>query len=218
MTCFRSGVLIAALTALFMAVDYFIGGQTGSFIALAVALGASLFAHYKMILSMQDTREIDRGAAPDLFNMVSRLAQLAGSPMSRPCIIDTDQPDAFAIGRKPQNSAVAEPSGQLRRFNADEVAGVVARELAQVALRDTLTMATTATLAGAISRRSQFGLFFGGGNSRNNPLGGAGVLLMSLLCHSRQPWCRWQCAGRANTRPIAAAPKSRSSRWRWPWH
>ena len=181
---FRTGVLIAALTALFMVVGYFIGGQTGMFIALAVALGTNLFAYWnadKMVLSMQNAREIDRGAAPELFDMVGRLAQRAGLPMPKVYIIDTDQPNAFATGRNPQNAAVAVSSGLLRRLNANEVASVVAHELAHVRHRDTLTMTITTTLAGAISMLAQFGLFFGGGNNRNNPLGGVGALLMVFL-------------------------------------
>jgi heat shock protein HtpX len=113
--------------------------------------------------------------------MVATLAQRAGLPMPKLYIIDTDQPNAFATGRNPQNAAVAVSSGLLRRLNPDEVAAVVSHELTHVKNRDTLTMTITATLAGAISMLAQFGLFFGGGNRRDNPLGGVGALLMVFL-------------------------------------
>jgi heat shock protein HtpX len=180
----RTGFLIAALTALFMIVGYFIGGTTGIAIAFVVALGTNLFAYWnadKMVLSMQNAREIDAESAPDLFHMVGGLAQRAGLPMPRVYIIDTDQPNAFATGRNPQNAAVAVSSGLLRRLAPNEVAGVVAHELTHIKNHDTLTMTITATLAGAISMLAQFGLFFGGGNNRNNPLGGVGALLMVFL-------------------------------------
>jgi heat shock protein HtpX len=180
----RTGVLIAALTALFMVVGYFIGGQTGIFIALVVALGTNLFAYWnadKMVLSMQNAREVDPQSAPDLFRMVEELARRAGLPMPRVYIIDTEQPNAFATGRNPENAAVAVSTGLLRTLNADELAGVISHELTHIRNRDTLTMTITATLAGAISMLAQFGLFFGGGNRRDNPLGGIGALLMVFL-------------------------------------
>jgi heat shock protein HtpX len=180
----RTGVLIAALTALFMAVGYFIGGQTGMFIALVVAAGTNLFAYWnsdKMVLAMQGAVEIDPRRAPDLYRMVETLSQRAGIPTPRIYVIETAQPNAFATGRNPQNAAVAVSSGLLNTLGADEVAGVIAHELAHIRNRDTLTMTVTATLAGAISMLAQFGLFFGGGNNRDNPLGGIGALLMVFL-------------------------------------
>jgi heat shock protein HtpX len=180
----RTGVLIAALTALFMAVGYFIGGQSGMLIAFVVALGTNLFAYWnadKMVLRMQNAREVDPRQAPELYRMVETLAGRAGLPTPRVYVIETEQPNAFATGRNPQNAAVAVSSGLLRMLNQDELAGVIAHELTHIRNRDTLTMTITATLAGAISMLAQFGLFFGGGNRRDNPLGGVGALLMVFL-------------------------------------
>jgi heat shock protein HtpX len=153
-------------------------------IAFLVALGMNVFAYWnsdKMVLSMQNAHEVDPQQAPDLYRMVETLAGRAGLPTPRVYIIDTDQPNAFATGRNPQNAAVAVSSGLLRTLNQDELAGVIAHELTHVRNRDTLTMTITATLAGAISMLAQFGLFFGGGNRRDNPLGGVGALLMVFL-------------------------------------
>ena len=180
----RTGVLIAAMTALFMVVGYFIGGQTGIFIALLVAAGTNLFAYWnadKMVLSMQGAVEVDPRQAPDLSRMVETLAARAGIPTPKLYVIETAQPNAFATGRNPQNAAVAVSSGLLNTLGPDEVAGVIAHELDHIKNRDTLTMTITATLAGAISMLAQFGLFFGSGNNRNNPLGGIGALLMVFL-------------------------------------
>ena len=180
----RTGVLIAAMTALFMAVGYFIGGQSGMLIAFGVAAVTNLFAYWnadKMVLAMQGAVEVDPRRAPDLYRMVETLAQRAGIPTPKVYVIETAQPNAFATGRNPQNSAVAVSSGLLNTLSSDEVAGVIAHELAHIKNRDTLTMTVTATLAGAISMLAQFGLFFGGGNNRENPLGGIGALLMVFL-------------------------------------
>lgn len=180
----RTSVLIAALTALFMGVGFLLGGRSGMFIALAVALVTNFIGYWnadKMVLSMQGAREVDPRAAPDLYRMVEGLAQRAGIPMPRVYLIDTDQPNAFATGRDPAHGAVAVSTGLLRTLEPREVAGVIAHELAHIRNRDTLTMTITATLAGAISMLAQFGLFFGNGNSRDNPLGPIGVIASVIL-------------------------------------
>ena len=124
---------------------------------------------------------VERARVPELYDMVDALAQRAGIPTPKVYVINTDQPNAFATGRNPQNAAVAVSTGLLRNLETREVAGVIAHELAHIRSRDTLTMTITATFAGAISMLAQFGLFFGGGNNRDNPLGGIGALLMVFL-------------------------------------
>lgn len=180
----RTSVLLAALTAIFMAVGYFVGGQSGMLIALGFAVVTNLFAYWnsdKMVLRMQNAVEVDPRTQPDLYNTVEALAQRAGIPMPRLYVINTEQPNAFATGRNPQNAAVAVSAGLLRYLEPREVAAVVAHELGHIRSRDTLTMTITATVAGAISMLAQFGLFFGRGNSRDNPLGPIGVLIAVIV-------------------------------------
>src|SRR5690349_21338757 len=180
----RTGVLLAVMTAIFMAVGYFIGGTSGMMIAFGVAVVMNLFAYWnsdKMVLGVQGARPVDPNSAPELYQMVERLARNAGLPMPKVYLINTQQPNAFATGRNPENAVVAVSSGLLQALEPREVAAVIAHELAHIRSRDTLTMTVTATLAGAISMLAQFGLFFGGGNNRDNPLGGIGALLMVFL-------------------------------------
>ncbi len=180
----RTAMLLAALTALFMAAGWLLGGRGGMMIALLVAVGMNLFAYWnadKMVLRMHNAREVDARTAPDFYNLVARLAEQAQLPMPRVYVIDTDQPNAFATGRNPQNAAVAATTGLLSRLSAEEVAGVMAHELAHVRNRDTLIMTITATIAGALSMLANFGLFFGSGDNRNNPLGFIGVILTVIL-------------------------------------
>jgi heat shock protein HtpX len=180
----RTALLLAALTGLFLAVGYLIGGQGGMIIALVVALGMNFFAYWnsdKLVLRMHGAQEVDAGTAPRLFNIVQELTRRAGLPMPRLYLMQTPQPNAFATGRNPENAAVAVTTGLLDRLNEQEIAGVIAHELAHVRNRDTLTMTITATLAGAIGMLAQFGMFFGGSRDRNNPLGIIGVLLAMIL-------------------------------------
>ncbi|HVO14699.1 MAG TPA: zinc metalloprotease HtpX [Alphaproteobacteria bacterium] len=181
---FRTALLLAALTALFLGIGYLLGGQGGMVIALVVALGMNLFAYWnsdRMVLGMYGARQVDRQSAPGLYGIVEQLADRAQLPMPKVYIIENDQPNAFATGRNPENAAIAATTGLLRTLSPDEIAGVLAHELGHVKNRDTLTMTITATIAGAIGMLANFALFFGGGDNRNNPLGIVGAILMMIL-------------------------------------
>jgi heat shock protein HtpX len=177
MNYFRTALLLAGLTALFMGVGYLIGGSGGAMIALLVAGAMNIFAYWnsdKAVLSMTGAQEIDARTAPDLFNIVHELSQRAGLPMPRVYLMDNPQPNAFATGRNPENAAVAVTTGLLQHLSREEIAGVIAHELAHVKNHDTLIMTITATFAGAISMLAQFGMFFGGNRDNNN--GGMGII------------------------------------------
>jgi heat shock protein HtpX len=182
MNSLRTGVLLAGLTGLFLAVGFMLGGEAGLVIAFVLALAINAFAYWnsdKLVLRMYGAREVGEGDAPSLVRLVRQLAEQADLPMPKVYVMENDQPNAFATGRNPDNAAVAVTQGLLGRLSQEETAGVLAHELAHIKNRDTLTMTVTATLAGAISMLANFGLFFGG--SRNNPLGFVGVLLIAIL-------------------------------------
>jgi len=180
---FRTTLLLAAITALFMAIGFMLGGTAGIVIALVVAGALNLFAYWnsdRMVLSMYGAKEVDRRTAPGFYGIVEQLAANAGLPMPRVYIIENPQPNAFATGRNPENAAVAATTGLLDRLSHEEVAGVMAHELAHVRNRDTLIQTITATIAGAIGMLANFAFFFGG-SSRNNPFGIIGVLLVMIF-------------------------------------
>jgi len=133
------------------------------------------------VLAMHDAHAVDETATPDLVQLVQDLARRAGLPMPRVYVMDNPQPNAFATGRNPEHAAVAVTTGLLQMLSREEVAGVIAHELAHVKNRDTLTMTITATIAGAISMLAQFGLFFGGHRDSNNGLGTIGTVVMAIL-------------------------------------
>jgi heat shock protein HtpX len=184
MNYLRTAILLAGMTALFMGVGYLIGGSGGAVIALFVAAGMNLVSYWnadKLVLAMHDAHEVDERTAPELVHIVRELAQRAGLPMPRVYIMDNPQPNAFATGRNPQHAAVAATTGLLQMLSREEIAGVLAHELAHVRNRDTLTMTITATIAGAISMLAQFGLFFGGNRDNNSGLGLVGTLVMVIV-------------------------------------
>ncbi len=184
MNMMRTAMLIAGLTALFMAVGYLVGGQSGMLIAFAVAAAMNVFGYWnadRMVLSMYGAREVDERSAPQYYRIVRDLAARANLPMPKVYIIDSPQPNAFATGRNPQNAAVAASAGLLQALSADEVAGVMAHELAHVKNHDTLTMTITATLAGAISMLANFAFFFGGHRDERSPFGVIGAIAAALL-------------------------------------
>jgi heat shock protein HtpX len=183
MSTLRTFILLAGMTALFIGVGFMIGGEQGMAIAFAIAIAMNVFAYWnsdKMVLSMYGAKEVDRTSAPEFYGLVEDLARKAQLPMPKVYIMDEAQPNAFATGRNPENAAVAATSGLLEILSREEVAGVMAHELAHVKNRDTLIMTITATIAGAISMLANFAFFFGG-HSRNNPLGMVGTLLLMIL-------------------------------------
>src|ERR1700733_3224146 len=184
MNTLRTGVLMAALTGLFLAVGALIGGGTGMMIAFAMALAMNLFAYWnsdKVLLSMYGARQVDASSAPDLYHLVERLAAQAQLPMPKVFITENPQPNAFATGRDPEHAAVCVTTGLLGQVNQEELAGVLAHELGHVKHRDTLTMTITAVMAGAISMLANMAFFMGGSRDRNNPLGFVGMILVMVL-------------------------------------
>jgi heat shock protein HtpX len=182
----KTAILLAGLTALFGIVGLALGGEQGMLIALLFAGGMNIFAYWnsdKVILRMHNAREIGPADAPRLYAMTKTLAQRAGLPMPKLYVIEEDQPNAFATGRNPENAAVAVNTGLLTLLSEEEVAGVVAHELAHIRNRDTLIMTVTATIAGAISMLAQFGFFFRGGQgeSRPNPIIMIAMLILAPL-------------------------------------
>ena len=165
MNMVKTTMLLAALTALFMALGFTIGGSGGAMIALVIALGMNLFTFWnadRIVLGMHGAREVDARNCPEFVGLVHGLARRAGLPLPRVYIIDSPHPNAFATGRDPAHAAVAATTGLLGMLNRDEIEGVMAHELAHVRHRDTLIMTMTATIAGAISMLANFGMFFGG--------------------------------------------------------
>lgn len=168
MNMLKTTMLLAALTALFMALGFTFGGRGGAILALLVAAGMNLFTFWnadKIVLKMHNAREVDASTGGDFYQMVAHLAQRAELPMPKVYVIDSDSPNAFATGRNPDNAAVAATSGLINMLSRDEVEGVMAHELAHVKNRDTLIMTMVATIAGAISMLANFGIFFRGRNS-----------------------------------------------------
>jgi heat shock protein HtpX len=184
MSYFRTAILLAALTALFMGIGYLIGGQAGMVIALLVAGGMNLFAYWnsdKMVLRMYGARAVDARSAPELYALVEQLASAAGIPMPNVYVMENPQPNAFATGRNPEHAAVAVTTGLLNTVSREELAGVIAHELGHIKNRDTLLMTITATIAGAISMLANFSFMLGGRSNSNNNIGLVGSLALLIL-------------------------------------
>ena len=179
MNMLKTTMLLAALTALFMALGYTLGGSGGAVISLLVAAGMNLFTYWnadKIVLKMHNAREVDAQSEPNFYGLVANLARRANMPMPRVYIVDNPNPNAFATGRNPENAAVAATTGLLSMLSRDEVEGVMAHELAHVKNRDTLIMTMVATIAGALSMLANFGLFF-----RDSERNGLATLLAVLI-------------------------------------
>jgi len=183
----KTAVLLGLLTLIFIGMGSLIGGREGLVVAFLVALAMNAFALWKsdsLVLRMHGAQEVEPADAPEYYGIVKDLAARADLPMPRVCIMNQPQPNAFAAGRSPSNATVCASTGLLETLSPEEVAGVMAHELAHVKNRDTLTMTVAATIGGAISMLAQwlqFSMIFGGGRRNSNWLGTLVAMLVAPM-------------------------------------
>lgn len=183
----KTAVLMAGMTAFVGFIGQMVGGQGGMLVALLIAGAMNVWMWFnsdKAVLKHYNALPVDMTTSPKLVGMIEILARNAGLPMPKVYVIENDQPNAFATGRDPQNSAVAITTGLMQRLTGDEIAGVMAHELAHIKNRDTLIMTVTATLAGALSMLANFAMFFGGGENRPHPIVGILIMIFAPLAAS----------------------------------
>lgn len=181
----KTGMLFFVMTALILGAGWLIGRQQGVIYALFVA-GAMNFIGYffshKIALASMHAQEV--GPDHELYQIVADLARWAGMPMPRVYVSPLAAPNAFATGRNPRNAAVCATAGLLQVLDREEVAGVMAHELAHVRHRDILLQSVAATLAGAISVLGYMFMFGGGRRSEGgggHPIAGLLVLILGPL-------------------------------------
>jgi heat shock protein HtpX len=183
---FKTGLLLAVLTAMLVLIGGAIGGQQGMVIAFVIALVMNFVSYWfsdKMVLAAYGAQPIDEAAAPRLYAIVRRLATRADIPMPRVYLVPSETPNAFATGRSPQHAVVAVTEGIMRILDEEELEGVLAHELSHVKNRDVLISTIAATLAGAITylaHMAQWAAMFGG-RSRDDEEGGSNPIAMILL-------------------------------------
>ena len=180
-------LLLAALTGLLVMMGGALGGAYGAGVGFAIALAMNFGSYWfsdKIALKMAGAREVAYTEAPQLHNMVARLAQHAGLPKPRVAIVESDAPNAFATGRNPANGLVAVTTGIMRILNERELAAVLAHELGHIKNRDILISSIAATIGGAITMIAQMGqwaMIFGGFSRSDDEEEGAGSGMLGGL-------------------------------------
>ena len=188
----KTGVLLATITGLFVVIGSAIGGMGGMVIAFLLAMAMNMGAWWfsgSLALKMSGAQAVSEQEQPELHAMVAQLAQRANIPKPGVYIMDTAMPNAFATGRSPANGAVAVTTGLMQLLTRDELAGVVAHELAHIKHRDTLISSVAATVAGAVTMiadMAMWAMIFGGLGGSDEEEGGGladmvgGVLMIFL--------------------------------------
>ena len=183
----RTTILLAVMTGLILWIGQMLGGRQGMIIALVFAAGMNFFSYWysdKLVLRMYRASEATPAQAPELYETVGRLTRQAGLPMPRLFVIPQPAPNAFATGRNPQHAVVAVTEGLLKIMDRDELAGVLAHELAHVKNRDILIGSIAATMAGAVmllATMARWSAIFGGIGGRDDEGGGGGIIGLIAL-------------------------------------
>lgn len=180
-------VLMAGLTALFIAIGGALGGQSGMLMTLVLAGVMNFIMYYassSIVLRMYGAKIVTAQEAPELYQMVDELRQRAGLPMPTVAIAPHAQPNAFATGRNAEHAVVCVTQGLMSLVSRDELRGVIAHELAHIRNRDMLLQTVVATVAGAISNLANFALFFGSAqhdDEGGNPAAGIAMALLAPI-------------------------------------
>lgn len=179
---FRTTLLMATLTGLLVGIGAVVGGPDMALTFLIVALGINLISWFfsdKIAIKMSGAKPVTEEQAPGLYQMVRELCTRADLPMPSLYVIPQEQPNAFATGRNPKNSAVAVTAGIMKRLSEDELRGVIAHELAHIRNRDVLLQSVASAIGGAITYIAYMLLWFGDEDS--GPLGLVAAFAMVLL-------------------------------------
>jgi heat shock protein HtpX len=184
---FKTAALLTAMTVVLVLIGRFVAGPSGMVVAFMFAASMSLGSYWfsdKIALAMNGAKEVAEAEAPELHRVVQRVASEASLPKPRVYVVESDTPNAFATGRDPRHAAVAVTTGIMRILDRNEIEAVLAHELGHVRNRDTLIMAVTATIAGAITmvaHMGQWALMFGGFGGRDRDRGGMGDVVVGLM-------------------------------------
>jgi heat shock protein HtpX len=183
----------AAIGAFFFSQEPQEGIFFGVFIAMIlwiIMLLISIAGGERILLATAGAREVSRDDVPQLYNIVEEMKIASGLPaIPRVFIIESNVPNAFAVGLKPQRSAVAVTSGLIARLNRDELQGVIAHEIGHISNRDTLFMTLAGVTVGSVIILADLflrGMWYSSAGGRRSSRSGGGqaqlvILLISII-------------------------------------
>lgn len=180
----KTVMLMVLMGVIMMLIGGLVGGRTGLTVMLFFSIAMNIYSYWcsdSLVLRWSGAQEVTREQAPQLYDLVEKLASRAGLPMPRVCIIDADEPNAFATGRNPEHAAVAVTTGIMRVLDYNEISGVLAHELAHVKNRDILTSTIASMMATVISYAAQFFMFFGGSRDDDEGVNPVAAIAMMIL-------------------------------------
>lgn len=180
----KTVMLMVLMAVIMMLIGGLVGGRTGLTVMLFFSIAMNIYSYWcsdSLVLRWSGAQEVTREQAPQLYDLVEKLASRAGLPMPRICIIDADEPNAFATGRNPEHAAVAVTTGIMRVLDYNEISGVLAHELAHVKNRDILTSTIASMMATVISYAAQFFMFFGGSSDDDDGVNPIAAIAMMIL-------------------------------------
>ncbi len=209
-------VLMAGLTALFVAVGGAAGGTQGAVMAFLLAAASNFFMYFNsasMVLRAYRAQTVTPAQAPELHAIVDGLRQRAGLPMPTLAVAPHQQPNAFATGRNPANAVVCVTQGLVDLVDRDEIAGVLGHELGHVKNRDMLLQTFTASMAGAVGFLSRAAMFGGARDEHGRPgmnplmvmLAPIGAMLIQFAISRQREFAADRVGAELSGKPLALA-------------
>ena len=180
----KTVMLMVLMAVIMMLIGGLVGGRTGLTVMLFFSIAMNIYSYWcsdSLVLRWSGAQEVTREQAPQLYDLVEKLASRAGLPMPRVCIIDADEPNAFATGLNHEHASVAVTTGIMRVLYYNEISGVLAHELAHVKNRDILTSTIASMMATVISYAAQFFMFFGGSSADDDGVNPIAAIAMMIL-------------------------------------
>jgi len=119
-----------------------------------------------------------------LIHRVEEMSIAAGLPMPKVYVQDSEHINAFATGKKPEDSVICVTTGALRLLNQEELEGVIAHEMSHIKNYDILIATVAIAVVGAIALISEivfYSMLWGGAGRGRKGEGNALIIVVAIL-------------------------------------
>ena len=188
---FKTGAIVFTFLLMITLILYYICYMfdISSYLAITIALTYSILStiatYYncdKIVLASVHAREATHEEDLQLTNILDALMVASGlEHKPRLYVMESNQPNAFATGRNPENAIICVTTGLLEKLDYYELEGVVAHELSHIKNYDILLSAVISVMVGFVIMLSDIftrSMFRSNSRKNDNDNKGNAILLV----------------------------------------